>query len=64
VRDVISTVEQVTGRPVARRHVPPAAEPQELLADSKAIQADLGWNPRRSDLREIIEDAWSASRGE
>jgi UDP-glucose 4-epimerase len=37
VRDVIEMVEHVTGRPVARRHVPPAAEPQELLADSKAI---------------------------
>jgi UDP-glucose 4-epimerase len=61
VREVISMVEQVTGRPVARRHVPPVAEPQELLADSKAIHADLGWNPRRSDLREIIEDAWYAA---
>jgi UDP-glucose 4-epimerase len=64
VRDVISTVEQVTGRPVARRHVPPADEPQRLLADSRTIQADLGWNPRRSDLREIVEDAWAAARGE
>lgn len=61
VRDAISMVEQVTGRPVARRHVPPVAEPQELLADSKAIHADLGWNPRRSELREIIEDAWYAA---
>jgi UDP-glucose 4-epimerase len=60
VRDVISMVEQVTGRPVARRHVPPAAEPQVLLADSKAIQADLGWSPRRSHMREIIQDAWFA----
>jgi UDP-glucose 4-epimerase len=63
VRDVINTVEQVTGRPVARRHVPPAAEPQELLADSKAMQTDLGWSPRRSELREIIQDAWSAANG-
>jgi UDP-glucose 4-epimerase len=47
VREVISMVEQVTGRPVARRHIPPAAEPQELLADSKAIQ--------------IVRDAWSAA---
>jgi UDP-glucose 4-epimerase len=61
VRDAISIVEQVTGRPVARRHVPPVAEPQELLADSTAIHADLGWNPRRSELREIIEDAWYAA---
>jgi UDP-glucose 4-epimerase len=64
VRDVINMVEQVTGTPVARRHAPPAAEPQELLADSKAIQADLGWDPRRSDLREIIDDAWSAATGQ
>jgi UDP-glucose 4-epimerase len=63
VRDVISTVEQVTGRPVARRHVPPAAEPQELLADSKLIQTELGWRPHRSDIREIIADAWSAPTG-
>ncbi|GAB3170448.1 UDP-glucose 4-epimerase GalE [Myceligenerans halotolerans] len=60
VRDVISTVEQVTGRPVARRHAPPAAEPQKLLADSTAITADVGWSPRRSDLHQIIHDAWSA----
>ncbi|OLT09372.1 hypothetical protein BJF90_44240 [Pseudonocardia sp. CNS-004] len=61
VRDVISMVEEVTGRPVARRHVAPAAEPQELLADSKAIQTELGWNPQRSDLREIIQDAWATA---
>jgi UDP-glucose 4-epimerase len=64
VRDVISMVEEVTGRRVARRHVPPAAEPQELLADSKAIEIDLGWSPHRSELREIIGDAWSAANGE
>lgn len=63
VRDVITVTEQVTGRPVARRHVPPADEPQELLADSSAIRADLGWDPRRSELREIIGDAWSAVSG-
>jgi UDP-glucose 4-epimerase len=61
VRDVISMVEHVTSRPVARRHVPPAAEPQELLADSKAIETDLDWSPRRSELREIIGDAWAAA---
>jgi UDP-glucose 4-epimerase len=54
-------VESVTGRPVPRRHVPPAPEPQELLADSSLIKKDLGWAPERSDLREIIEDAWMAA---
>jgi UDP-glucose 4-epimerase len=61
VREIISVAEQITGRPVARRHVPPAAEPQELLADSKAINADLCWSPRRSSIREIVADAWSAA---
>lgn len=61
VRDVIEVAEQVTGRWVARRHAPAAAEPQELLADSRAIQTDLGWNPRRSGMEEILTDAWTAA---
>ena len=63
VRDVIAMVESVTGRPVARRHAPAAPEPQELLADSGLIEKDLDWSPRRSELREIVSDAWSALNG-
>lgn len=60
VHEVISMVETVTGRPVARRHAPAAAEPQELLADSNLIQTELGWHPERSSLREIVTDSWIA----
>ena len=60
VRDVISTVEIVTGRPVPRRYAPAALEPQELLADSTLIRNELGWRPERSNLHDIITDAWGA----
>jgi len=59
VGEVISTVESVTGRPVARRHAPAAPEPHKLLADSTLIRAELGWQPHRSSLDEIITDAWT-----
>lgn len=60
VHEVISTVESVTGRPVARRYAPAAPEPHKLLADSTLIRAELGWQPHRSSLDEIIADAWTA----
>ncbi|MGH3909640.1 MAG: NAD-dependent epimerase/dehydratase family protein [Pseudonocardiaceae bacterium] len=59
VREVISTVESVTGRPVTRRHAQAASEPQKLLADNTLIRAELGWQPHRSGLDEIITDAWT-----
>ncbi|MCA1671642.1 MAG: GDP-mannose 4,6-dehydratase, partial [Actinobacteria bacterium] len=60
VREVISIVESVTGRPVTRRHAQAAPEPHKLLADSTLIRAELGWKPHRSSLDEIITDAWTA----
>lgn len=62
VRDVVATVAEVTGRPVPTVSAPPTPEPPLLLADSSAIRAELGWTPKRSDLRQIIADAWAARR--
>ena len=62
VLDVLGTAEQVTGRPVAVRHRPAADEPPILLADNTRIRQDLGWEPRNSDLRTILADAWTISR--
>ena len=36
-------------------------EPCELLADASRIRAELGWQPRRSQLAQIIEDAFAAA---
>jgi UDP-glucose 4-epimerase len=60
IKDAIGATEFVTGRPVRRRHGPPADEPPALLADSGRITAELGWRPERSQLSRIISDAWSA----
>jgi UDP-glucose 4-epimerase len=60
VLDVIDTTETVTGRPVPRRHIAAAHEPATLLADSTRIRSELGWQPHKSSLSEIISDAWTA----
>jgi UDP-glucose 4-epimerase len=60
VHDVIAIAETVTGRPVPRRHAPVAHEPATLLADSTRIRSELGWQPGKSTLPEIISDAWTA----
>lgn len=60
VRDVIAAAQEVTGRPVPVRHRPAAPEPPVLLADSTRIRTELGWQPRRSQIRQILTDAWSA----
>jgi UDP-glucose 4-epimerase len=61
VRDIISMTEKITQRPVPVSWGPAQPEPRILLADSSRIVADLGWNPRRSDLATIVSDAWQAS---
>ncbi|MEV6985574.1 NAD-dependent epimerase/dehydratase family protein [Sphaerisporangium sp. NPDC051017] len=60
IRDVLVAAEQVTGRPVPVRHGPAAPEPPVSLADPSRIQNDLDWRPKRSDLPQILTDAWSA----
>jgi UDP-glucose 4-epimerase len=62
VRDVVAMVAEVTGRPVPTVSRPPQPEPPLLVADSSAIREELGWTPKRSDLRQIIADSWAAVR--
>jgi UDP-glucose 4-epimerase len=57
-REVLNTVETVTGRRVvvavaARR----AGDQTATVASNQAAERDLGWRPRR-DLREVVESAW------
>jgi UDP-glucose 4-epimerase len=62
IHDVVSVVEQVTGKPVPTRHAPPANEPRVLVADPSRAMTELGWRPIRSNLEQIVEDGWSAVR--
>ena len=59
VREVISTVEKVAGRPVPSRPFPRrAGDPPILVADPGRATRELGWNPSLSSLETIIETAW------
>jgi len=63
VREVIDTVERVTGRRVPwtlapRRHGDPAV----LYAAAQKAQAELHWTPRYGDLETIVRTAWDWHR--
>ena len=58
VLDIVAAAERVTGRHVRLVHRDSAPEPTALVSDPTRAIADLGWKPRRSDLDEIVRDAW------
>ena len=63
VREVVKTVEEVTGRPVPVKEGPRRpGDPPELVASSEKAQRELGWRPRYAELRPIIETAWNWHR--
>ena len=63
VREVIQTVEAVTGKRVPVREVPRrGGDPPVLVASADKIRRELGWQPRFTELRPIIETAWSWHR--
>jgi UDP-arabinose 4-epimerase len=58
VREVVSTVETVTGRKVPTREEPRrAGDPPALIADPRRAEALLGWQAR-AGLAAMVEDAW------
>ena len=59
VREVIRTVEDVTGLKIPVKEGPRRpGDPPTLVASSEKIQRELGWTPRYADLRAIVETAW------
>jgi UDP-glucose-4-epimerase GalE len=60
VREVIRMVETVSGLTVPVNEGPRrAGDPAELVADARKIHRELGWAPRYSELRPIVETAWN-----
>jgi UDP-glucose 4-epimerase len=60
VLEVIECARQVTQREIhARIEAPRAGDPARLVADSSRIKAVLGWKPVASDLRAIVQSAWT-----
>jgi len=59
VAQVIDAVEAVTDRPVPRNyHGRRAGDPPILIADAERARRELGWNPHRSTLDQMIGSAW------
>ncbi len=60
VREVIATVEEVTGQKSGHVVIGPRREgdPPALVADSGKLQRTLGWKPRNAGLRGIVANAW------
>jgi len=59
VREVISAVEEVTGKRVAHRIVPRrAGDPPALVANPAKAQALLQWKATRG-LRDVVSTAWN-----
>jgi UDP-glucose-4-epimerase GalE len=60
VREVIRTAEEVTGKPVAVKEGPRRpGDPPVLVAAAEKAQRELGWRPRYTELRPIVETAWN-----
>jgi len=36
-----------------------AGDPSTLIASSDKAKRVLGWNPQKTDIRQIIKDAWN-----
>lgn len=59
VREVIKSVEEVSGRQVPFRDATRRpGDPAQLIADPRRANALLGWIPKHSDLETIVESAW------
>jgi UDP-glucose 4-epimerase len=59
VREVIDSVQRVTGKPIAvEEQERRPGDPAVLVASSEKIKADLGWQPQFPELDQIIESAW------
>ena len=60
VREVLDAVARVTGSPVPTRYSNRRpGDPAVLVADASRASEVLGWQPRRSNLDEMVASAWA-----
>jgi len=59
VLEVVECARQVTGKQIPIRiGAPRAGDSSRLIADATKAESVLGWNPRQSDLSNILRSAW------
>jgi UDP-glucose 4-epimerase len=63
VREVIRTAEAVTGKTIPVKEGPRRpGDPPALVASAEKARQLLGWSPRYTELRAIVETAWNWHR--
>jgi UDP-glucose-4-epimerase GalE len=63
VREILTSVERVTGRAVPHAVKPRReGDPAALFAANDKIKRELGWQPRFTDLDAIVDSAWQWRR--
>ena len=63
VREVLAAAAAVTGAEIPHSVGPRrAGDPPVLVASNDRARAELGWEPRRSTLREMLGSAWAWRR--
>jgi UDP-glucose 4-epimerase len=64
VKEIISAVEEVTGKTVPVQYGPRrAGDPPELLADPRLAKEVLGWVAEHRDVRDMVRSAWAWMSG-
>jgi UDP-glucose 4-epimerase len=59
IREVLASVERVTGRPVSCRTGPRRpGDPARLVASSELARRELGWTPKFDHIDHIVGTAW------
>jgi UDP-glucose 4-epimerase len=60
VKEMLDGVDRVVGRPIARRITERRpGDPSALVADSRRIRSELGWEAKYTDLDDMIRTAWA-----
>ncbi|MEK7270800.1 MAG: UDP-glucose 4-epimerase GalE [Planctomycetota bacterium] len=63
VKEILDVAERVTGKRVPIEPGPRrAGDPPRLVAANARARTDLGWTPRITDIRAIVESAWAWHR--
>ena len=61
VREVLAAIERVTSRVVPIHEVDPRpGDPPSAVASNERARSLLGWEPKFTDLDQVIQDAWLA----
>lgn len=59
VKEVVDACREVTGHPIPAVVAPPrAGDPPALIADPSLARRELGWVPRFTSIKPIVESAW------